>query len=149
ALPIFTAGYLLAAGLIFLLWFGFGLLLLPIMALLALAHAWRGLALNGVARSHHLWLARHHVWATLALLAVTAAVIVAVPVAIESGVTILNTLVQAPDPIATLAAAWPALDLPRIVTLGLMAFVGWLLVTLWLSIRLIRRWLRWVDRRMA
>src|SRR5699024_1383459 len=98
---------------------------------------------------YHLWLARHHLWATLALLAVTAAVIVAVPMAVASGATILHTLAQAPDPNATPAAAWPPLQLPRIVTLGLMAFAGWLLVTLWLSIRLIRRWLRWLDRRMA
>jgi Kef-type K+ transport system membrane component KefB len=30
-----------------------------------------------------------------------------------------------------------------------VATVGWVLVTLWLSIRLVRRWLRWADRRGA
>lgn len=147
--PAITGGYILAACLIILLWFGFGLLLLPVMPVLAVVHALRGLALDGVPRSHHLWLARHHLWATLALLLVTAAAIVGVPLAVESGATLINTLTQAPDPIATLAAAWPALRLPQIVSLGLLAFLGWLLVTLWLSIRLIRRWLRWIDRRRA
>lgn len=147
--PGITGGYVAAAGIVILLWFGLGLLLLPVMAILAVIHALRGLAVDGVPRSHHLWLARHHVWSVLALLLVTAAVLVAVPMAIQAGMTIVNTLAQAPNPVATVAAAWPALGLPRIVTLGLLAFGGWLVVTIWLSIRLIVHWLRWVDRRRA
>ncbi|HLQ84525.1 MAG TPA: hypothetical protein VK110_00085 [Salinisphaeraceae bacterium] len=147
--PGVTGGYLLAGCMLLLLWFGIGLLLLPIMAVLAVLHALRGLAVDGVARSHHLWLARHHLWATLALLLVTLTALTAVPLAVRSGSTMLNTLAQAPSPLQTLAAAWPQLGLPHIVLLGLTAFLGWLLVTLWLSIRLIRRWLRWIDRRKA
>ena len=30
-----------------------------------------------------------------------------------------------------------------------VAIAGWLIVTLWLSVRLIRRWLRWMDREPA
>lgn len=149
ASPGITGGYLLAGCLILLLWFGFGVLLLPVMAILAVLHALRGLSLQGIARSHHLWLARHHLWATIALVLVIAAAVVAVPMAIQSGVTIINTLAQAPNPMETLAAAWPALGLPQIVALGLLAFLGWFLVTLWLSVRLIVRWLRWVDGRRA
>lgn len=147
--PGITGGYVLAACLLILLWFGVGLLLLPVMAVLAVLHTLRGMSLTGIPRSHHLWLARHHAWATIALLLITAAVLVVIPMAIQSGMTIINTLVQAPNPIATLAAAWPALGLPQIATLGLLAFIGWLLVTLWLSIRLVTHWLRWVDRRKA
>src|SRR5699024_7151467 len=109
----------------------------------------RGLSLTGVPRSHHMWLARHHLWATIAFSLVTAAALVAVPLAVDSGVAILNTLAQAPNPFETLAMALPALGLPKIITLGLLAFLGWLLVTLWLSVRLILHWLRWADRRKA
>lgn len=147
--PGVIGGYILAGCLIVLLWFGVGVLLLPVMAVLAVLHALRGLSLEGLPRSHHLWLARHHLWATIALVLVTAAALVAVPLAVQTGMTVINTLAQAPNPIETLAAALPALGLPRIVTLGLIAFLGWFLVTLWLSVRLIVHWLRWVDRRKA
>src|SRR5699024_4794287 len=93
---------------------------------LSTLHALRGLAVDGVARRHHLWLARHHLWATLALLLVTLTALTAVPLAVRSGSTMLNTLAQAPSPLQTLAAAWPQLGLPHIVLLGLTAFLGWL-----------------------
>lgn len=147
--PGVAGGYILAGCLAALLWLGVGLLLLPLMAVLAVLHGIAGLSANGTARSHHLWLARHHLWATIALLAVTVAALFTVPAALDTGMTILNTLAYAPHPAETLAAAWPALNLPGLVALGVVAFVGWLLVTLWLSIRLIVRWLRWVDRRPA
>lgn len=147
--PGVTGGYVLAGCLIVLLWFGAGVLLLPVMAVLAVLHVLRGLAMSGVARSHHLWLARHHLWATLALLCVIAAAVVALPLAAQTGMTIFNTLLQAPNPIETLVVAMPALGLPKIITLGLFAFLGWLLVTLWLTIRLVVHWRRWSERRKA
>lgn len=147
--PAVTSGYILAGCLIVLLWFGVGVLLLPIMAVMAVLHALRGLAMQGLARSHHLWLARHHLWATIALLLVIAVAMIAVPLAAQTGMTILNTLAQAPNPVETLMAALPALDLPTIFTLGLVAFLGWLLVTCWLTLRLILHWLRWHHGRMA
>lgn len=147
--PGVTGGYILAGALILLLWFGVGVLLLPIMAVLAVLHALRGLSMTGVTRSHHLWLARHHLWATLALLLIVAVALIAVPLAARTGMTIFNTLLQAPNPIETLAAAFPALGLPKIITLGLSAFLGWLLVSLWLTVRLVVHWRRWSSRRRA
>jgi|GEM_PF-1684853 len=151
--PSVTGSYILAGCLVILLWFGIGLLLLPIMLVLAVLHAWYGLALTGMPRSHHLWLARHHLWATLALVSVSALPIISVPLANRTDFSLLNslldTLLQAPNPIATFSAALPALGLPQIFMLGLLAFLGWLLVTLWLTLRLVSHWLRWVDRRQA
>lgn len=144
-----TGGYALAFCLVILLWFGVGVLLLPVMAILAIWHALRGQSAKGIARSHHLWLARHHVWATIALLLVIAGALVAIPLAITSGVTVLNTLAQAPNPLETVIAALPALGLPKIISLGLLAFLGWLLVTLWLCIRLIIHWFLWINGRKA
>lgn len=147
--PGVTGGYILAGCLAALLWLGVGLLLVPLMLVLAVLHAIAGLSTRDPARGHHLWLARHHGWATLALGAVTAAALFTVPAALDTGATILNTLAYAPHPAETLAAAWPALNLPGLVALGFAAFAGWLVVTLWLSIRLILRWLRWAERRPA
>lgn len=147
--PGVTGGYILAFCLLLLLWFGVGVLLLPVMAVLSVLHALRGQSVDGLARSHHLWLARHHLWATIALLLVVAVALVAIPIAARTGMTLLNTLAQAPNPIETIMVAWPTLALPQIIALGLVAFLGWLLVTLWLCIRLLIRWQRWLNGRQA
>ncbi len=147
--PGVTTGYIAAAALAALLWLGVGLLLIPLMVVLAVLHGMAWTTTDAVVRSHHRWLARHHGLAAIALLAVTLAALFAVPAALHTGMTILNTLAYAPQPFATLAAAWPELDLIGPIALAVLAFAGWLIVTLWISIRLILRWLRWADRRMA
>lgn len=144
-----TVGYLLAGLIAAALWIGVGVLLVPIMAVLALVHWTAKSTSEAVSRSHHRWLARHHVLSVIALLAVLAVPLLAMPTLHSTTLTILNTIAYAPHPAETLAAAWPALGVGKLVFAALVALAGWVLVTLWLSIRLIMCWLRWTDGRSA
>lgn len=144
-----TFGYIGAGAIAAALWLGVGILLIPVMAVIALLHWWAAAGQAPLANSHHRWLGRHHALSVLALLAVLLAPLAALPTLYTSAVTILNTLAYAPHPAETLAAAWPDLGLGTLMLALFIATAGWLLATLWLSIRLVRRWLRWADRRPA
>lgn len=144
-----TFGYIGAGAIAAALWLGVGLLLIPVMAVIALLHWWAAAGQTPLVNSHHRWLGRHHAISVLALLAVLFAPLAALPTLYNSALTILNTLAYAPHPVETLAAAWPELGLGTLMLALFIATAGWLLVTLWLSIRLVRRWLRWADRRLA
>lgn len=144
-----TFGYICAGAIAAALWLGVGILLMPVMAVLALVHWWAAVAQTSLVSSHHRWLGRHHAISTLALLLVLLAPLAALPTLYTSALTVLNTLAYAPHPMETLAAAWPELGVGTLLAALFIATVGWMLVTLWLSIRLVRRWLRWADRRSA
>jgi len=144
-----TFGYIGAGAIAVSLWLGVGLLLIPVMGVIALTHWWAAAGQTPLVRSHHRWLGRHHAISVLALLLVLFAPLAALPTLYNSALTILNTLAYAPHPGETLAAAWPELGLGTLMLALFVATVGWVLVTLWLSIRLVRRWLRWADRRGA
>jgi len=147
--PGVTFGYMLAGVAAAALWIGVGVLLIPVMAVLALLHWMAGASPDIVVESHHRWLARHHALSVLALLLVLIAPLLAIPTLLNAGTTVLNTLAYAPHPAETLAVAWPELGVGKVMFAGFIAVAGWLLVTLWLSIRVILRWLRWADRRPA
>ena len=147
--PGVTAGYLLAGLIAAALWVGIGVLLLPVMAVLALLHWMAGSARDAVRQSHHRWLARHHALSVLALSLVLAVPLLAIPTLHSTADTVLNTIAYAPHPGETLAAAWPALDIEELVAAGFIAVAGWARVTLWLSVRVILRWLRWTEGRPA
>ena len=144
-----TAGYLAAGAMVAALWLGVGILLIPVMAVIALLHWWAAAGQNALLASHHRWLGRHHALSAIALLLVLLAPLAALPTLFTSAMTVLNTLAYAPPPAQTLAAAWPELGIGTLMLAVFVATAGWLLVTLWLSIRLVRRWLRWADRRPA
>ena len=144
-----TFGYIGAGAMTAALWLGVGLLLIPFMAVIALVHWWAAAGQTPLVNSHHRWLGRHHAISVLALLLVLFAPLAALPTLYNSAMTVLNTLAYAPHPMETLAAAWPELGISTLMLALFIATAGWLLVTLWLSIRLVRRWLRWADRRPA
>lgn len=145
--PGVTLGYLAASAIVAALWFGIGLILLPVMLLLALLHGMAGAGRRAnTAGTHHRWLAAHHLWSVAAYLFVLLAPLVAIPALLTDGMTVLNTLVQAPHPLTTLAAAWPTLDhWPLLIGSGLVFLSGWFVATLWISFRLLRRGLRWAE----
>lgn len=149
AAPGVTLGYIAAGTLAAALWLGFGVLLVPLMLVMALLHWLAAAGTASVADSHHSWLGRHHALSALALLLVLVAPLFAIPTLLTSVMTVLNTLAYAPHPVETLAAAWPELGVGTLLLAAFVAIIGWLLVTLWISIRLIRRWLRWSDNRPA
>ncbi|MBO9471404.1 hypothetical protein J7355_15045 [Endozoicomonas sp. G2_2] len=144
-----TFGYIGAGTIAAALWLGVGILLIPVMAVVALVHWWAAAAQTPLVASHHRWLGRHHAISVLALLLVLFAPLAALPTLYNSALTVLNTLAYAPHPVETLAAAWPELGIGTLMLALFIATAGWILVTLWLSIRLVRRWLRWADRRAA
>ena len=144
-----TLGYLAAGLIVAALWLGVGILLIPVMAVIALLHWWAAAGQAPVPASHHRWLGRHHALSATALLLVLLAPLAALPTLFTSAMTVLNTLAYAPHPAETLAAAWPELGIGTLMLAVFIATAGWLLVTLWLSVRLVRRWLRWADRRAA
>ena len=119
------------------------------MAVIALLHWWAAAGQAPVPASHHRWPGRHHALSATALLLVLLAPLAALPTLFTSAMTVLNTLAYAPHPAETLAAAWPELGIGTLMLAVFIATAGWLLVTLWLSVRLVRRWLRWADRRAA
>ncbi|ROO24752.1 hypothetical protein SAOR_14215 [Salinisphaera orenii MK-B5] len=144
-----TLGYLTAAAVLAALWVGVGVVLIPVIAVLAIPH---GLATGGadpVIAGHHRWLMRHHLWSAATLLLVLIAPLLAIPTLLDTTMTVLNTMAYAPHPMETLAAAWPELGIGTLMLAAFVAIAGWLIVTLWLSVRLIRRWLRWMDRAPA
>lgn len=142
-----TAGYLAAAAIAVSLWLGIGALLLPIMLILALVHWWSAPTIDTLAASHHYWLARHHLWSVGLLLAVLIGPLFALPALWTTATTVFNTLLHAPHPGQTLAAAWPSLPIATLVFAGLVLVFGWLLATFWISLRLLRTGLRWADSR--
>lgn len=148
AAPGVTLGYLTAAGIIATLWLGWGIILLPLVILLAILHtiAARQHAIP-LPASHHRWLARHHVWTLIGFGIIFLMPLAAVPELLTTGRTILNTLLQAPHPLRTLAAAQPELiNWPNLVHNGLTILFVWFCLLFWLSIRLIRRGLRWAEK---
>lgn len=147
--PGVTLGYILAGTLAAALWFGVGVLLIPVMLVMALLHWLATPGTQTLADSHHRWLGRHHALSALALVLVLIAPLLALPTLLTSAMTVLNTLAYAPHPMETLAVAWPELGVGTLLLAAFVALAGWLLVTLWISIRLIRRWLRWTDNRPA
>ncbi|HET7312961.1 hypothetical protein [Salinisphaera sp.] len=141
-----TLGYLVAAGLTAGLWTGVGLILLPVMLLLAALHALAAAGGVDCPGSHHRWLAAHYLLSVIALCLVLLAPLAALPALLTDTMTVINTLLYAPHPIATLAAAWPALGhWPTLIGAGLVFFFGWFAVMLWISLRLLRRGLRWAE----
>lgn len=144
--PGVSIGYLVAAALAAALWIGIGMALVPIMLLLAIVHAAAATGRANLAGSHHRWLAAHHLWASIGLIIVLIAPLAALPALLSNAMTILNTLIYAPHPIQTLAAAWPALaHWPSMIGAGLTFVFGWFVVTVWISFRLLRRGLRWAE----
>lgn len=144
--PGVSAGYLLAAGMAAALWIGIGVILLPVMLVLALAHGLAAAGRIGLAGSHHRWLAVHHLWSAGAIAIVLIAPLLAVPALLSNAMTVFNTLLYAPHPIATLAAAWSTLDHGSMLAgAGLILFFSWFVVTFWISLRLLRRGLRWAE----
>lgn len=149
--PALTFGYLAAGALAAGLWLGIGILLLPVMLVLAAWH-WMasGQTIDSLAAEHHRWLARHHIGATVALSLVLILPVLAIPALLDTLQTLINTLVFAPHPFATLAAAWPAFDhLPMLFLAGLVLAFGWLAATIWISARLLFKGLRWAEGRPA
>jgi hypothetical protein len=144
-----TFGYICAGAIAVALWLGVGILLIPVMAVIAPIHWWAAAGQTPLIDTHHRWLARHHAISVLALLLVLFAPLAALPTLYTSAMTVLNTLAYAPHPAETLAAAWPELGIGTLMLAVFVATAGWILVTLWLSIRLVRRWLRWADGRPA
>jgi hypothetical protein len=144
--PAVTLGYLIAAGIALSLWFGFGILLLPVMLIMALLHALAAPRSPSLAAGHHRWLAAHHLWSITALVEVPALALLAFPFLLSNAAVIFNTLIHAPHPIETLVAAWPAFIHPAALVGGGLALVsGWYVVTFWISLRLLRRGLRWAE----
>lgn len=144
-----TAGYLAAAGVAGSLWLGVGIVLLPVMLLLALLHWWHTPTLDALAASHHQWLAQHHLYSFGVLLAVLIGPLFALPALFQAAHTIWNTLLYAPHPGATINAAWSSLPWPTLLLAATVWLVGWLVATFWISLRLLRRGLRWADGRPA
>lgn len=144
--PTVTFGYLIAAAIAVALWFGIGVILLPVMLVMAVLHILAGPVCNRLAAGHHRWLAAHYLWSLVALLAVLVLPFIAIPALLADTATVFNTLVQAPHPLRTLAAAWPSFGhLPTLVGSGLILVFGWYVVTFWISFRLLRRGLRWAE----
>jgi len=144
-----SLGYLVAAAVAASLWLGVGIVLLPGMLVLALVHWWAAPALDELAASHHHWLARHHLWSFIVLLAVLVGPLAALPALYETVTTVFNTLMHAPHPGETLTAAWQELNLPTLLLAGFVLLFGWLVATFWISLRLLRVGLRWTDKRPA
>lgn len=144
-----TAGYLAAGTIAASLWLGVGVLLLPVMLGLALLHRLAESTIDAVAASHHRWLAAHHLWSVLVLLIVLVAPLAALPPLWQTVTTVLNTLLQAPHPVETLAAAWPALNVPVLALAGVILIPSWFVVIFWISWRLLQHGLRWADGRAA
>jgi len=147
--PGITVGYLVAGATAAALWIGVGVLLMPLMLVFALLHWFAAGGHNPIAHSHHRWLARHHALSCVVLLLVLIAPLLVLPTLYNSAMTVLNTLAYAPHPAETLAAAWPQLGIGQLMFAVFVTSAGWLLATLWISVRVIRRWLRWTDRRPA
>lgn len=144
--PGVTLGYLAGAAIAAALWIGLGIALLPVMLALAVLHAIAASGRVGRAGSHHRWLAAHHLWSVTGFLIVLIAPLASVPALLANTMTIFNTLVYAPHPLQTLAVAWPSLaNWPTLIDSGLTIVIGWFVVTLWISIRLLRRGLRWAE----
>lgn len=142
-----TAGYLAAAAIAVSLWLGVGVLLLPAMLVLALLHWWSAPTIDVLAAEHHHWLAVHHLWSVGVLLAVLIGPLFALPALWTTATTVLNTLVYAPHPEQTLAAAWQSLPISTLLFAGFVLVFGWLIATFWISLRLLRAGLRWADGR--
>lgn len=147
--PGVTLGYLAAGAIAAALWVGIGIVLIPLMVVMAIPHGLASSSGRPAVDSHHRWLCLHHLLSAAALVVVLVAPLLALPTLMHSATTILNTLAYAPHPIETLAAAWPQLGVGTLAAATFIALAGWLLVTLWISVRLIRRWLRWMDGRAA
>lgn len=149
ATPGIPLGYLAAASIMAALWLGWGLILLPLVGLLAILHilAARQHVLPQPA-GHHYWLARHHIWTFIGLGILLMMPPATGPQLLTAGQTIFNTLLQAPHPLQTLAAAHPELsNWPNLIHNGLIILWIWFCLLLWLSIRLLRRGLRWAEKR--
>lgn len=142
-------GYLLAGAMAGALWIGIGMMLIPLMVVLALVHRLAATGAAPLTGSHHRWLARHHLYSATALVCVLIAPLFALPGLVDTLSTILNTLAYAPHPIATLQRALPQLDLGPPLAFGLIALGGWFVATLWISLRLIRRGMLWAEGRGA
>lgn len=144
--PMVTLGYLIAGAFALALWFGVGVLLLPIMLAMALFHALAKNRQHPLAASHHRWLAAHHLGSVIVLLAVLILPLLSIPALISDATTVMNTLSQSPHPLETLSAAWPSFNhLPTLIASGLIFVFGWFVAVLWISFRLLRRGLRWAE----
>lgn len=143
--PAVSLGYLAAGAIALAVWLGVGWLLWPLMPVLAWIHARAAKRGAYVLRAHHRWLAHHHLLFAAGLLAVVAVPLAVLPAVLHDLGTWANTWWYAPHPAATLAAAWPPEDLPRLIAATLVALAGWFVVTLWMSLRLLRRGLKWAE----
>lgn len=142
-----SVGYLAAAAIAVSLWLGVGLLLMPVMLILALLHWWSAPTIDALAAGHHRWLAVHHLLSVGVLLAVLIGPLFALPALWTTASTVVNTLIYAPNPGPTLAAAWQSLPIPTLLLAGFVFVFGWLLASFWISLRLLRSGLRWADGR--
>lgn len=145
---VVTLGYAAAGAIAAALWLGIGITLIPVMLLMALAHALAA-SDDGLVRAHHRWLARHHLYSALVLIAVIVLPVLTLPTLLDHTMTVINTLRYAPHPLETLAAAWPQLGVGTLLLAVFIALAGWLIAMIWISLRLVRAWLRWMDGRPA
>jgi hypothetical protein len=153
-----VSGYLGAVGLALLVFSQLGLLALLLAPFGWLIHAAAARRSPPFAASHHRFLGRTWAFAGLALLAVYA--VIAVPFwQLLSLAGIAMDAMAAADPGRELETAWASVmaylqhsDGYSWLWMGLAIALhvsGTFLISAWLAVRLIRRWLRWSDRQFA
>lgn len=153
-----TWGYLGGCLLALLAFLNLGLVALLLTPFAVVAHRWAARSSSPTAASHHRFLGRTWLWTLLAYVLLYA--LLAVPLwQVLQVVEVAAQAHAAADPgrewetmISSLFAylstqhGWPV-----VMALGLMVLHGLasVLIASWLAVRLIRRWLRWVDRKPA
>jgi hypothetical protein len=153
-----VAGYLGGVTLAFLVFSQLGLLALLLTPFALLLHAAAARRVPPVAASHHRFLARSWGYAAVALVGVYA--LIAVPLwQLISLAGIALDAIAAADPGRELETAWASVSAYlqhregySLLWMGLALALhtsGAFLIAAWLAVRLIRRWLRWVDRHPA
>lgn len=150
-----VVGYFGGVTLAFLVFSQLGLLALLLTPFALLLHAVAARQTPPFAASHHRFLARTWIYTALALLVVYA--LIAVPLwQLLSLAGVAVDAMAAADPGRELETAWASVSAYlqhregySLVWMGLALALhvsGAFLIAAWLAVRLIRRWLRWVDR---
>jgi hypothetical protein len=157
AAPGVPVGYLLAACMTGLVFLNLGLLAALLSPLAWLLHRWLAAASAPIAASHHRFLAR--TWIVTGVLHLLLYALLAVPLWQLLVLVQIALQASAADPGMGWIAPFDSLSayiqgtggMPLLMAAGvlLLHLGAALFIGLWLSVRLMRRWLIWVDRRPA
>ncbi len=151
-------GYAGAASMVLLIFVQLGLLAVLLAPFLLVGHWMAARGKDPVSASHHRFLGRTWLYAALAQFAVLAAIGFAFTEVWNLGVIVVDAMAAA-EPGEELAMAFQSLSAYLDYTAGrplitlaavfILHGVATTVIGAWLSVRLVRRWLRWSDRQAA